>query len=503
LPQAGGSAADVTLSLDNAQVYDVEAFPNCFTLSAEPLNHSDNCATWEISDYRDDRYYLLQWFEWLRGTQTPMIGFNNVFYDYRMIHFFMLNPNASVQDIYAENQRLFASQDRFGGQIWERDRFAPQIDLFKINHFDNRAKTTSLKALQINMRSRTVLESRVPFGTVLTQQQIEQDIIPYNVHDVKETKRFAQYCKGAIDFRVGMIGQLGNHPLEVLNYNDTKIGEKMLEKRLGDDVCYKIVPRYPGDNYGKREKRQTYRREIKVDEIILPYVRFENPEFQRILDYMREQVLKPDDLDDPEAEIKTKGVFKLQANVGGLVFHFGTGGVHASVERKVLRSDGNWCLRDIDVEGLYPNFAIVNSLSPEHLGQHFTTEYAKIPAERKTHAKGTYMNGALKLAANGAWGKSNSKFSVFYDPKYAMTIPINGQLVICMLAEKLLAGLQTISLIAVNTDGITYRLHRSELERAKQIESDWQVLTRLKLEECFYSRLFIRDVNNYIAEYEE
>lgn len=482
----------MTLSLANAPVYDIESFPNCFLLSAEPMD-SEQCSTWEISHHRDDRRELFAWIEWLRGTGTPMIGFNNLGYDYRMLHYLLQNPNVTVEQLYEFNNSIFASQDRFGGTIWERDRLVPQVDLFTVHHFDNRAKTTGLKALQINMRSSNVLESRVPFGTYLTLEQIVQDVIPYNVHDVKETKRFARYSMSALDFRTGLVGQFG---MDVLNFNDTKIGEKMLEKRLGDDVCY------TRDANGRKQKRQTFRRQIALRDIIFPYIRFDNPEFQRILDFKMAQTLAPEDLEDPDADIKTKGAYKISATVGGLEFHFGTGGVHASVERKVFVADDNWLIRDIDVEGLYPNVAIANGLAPAHLGERFTTEYAKIPAERKTHAKGTYMNGALKLAANGAWGKSNSKYSCFFDPQYAMSIPINGQLMVCMLAEKL-AEVPSVTLIAANTDGITYHIKRSDLEQAKQIEKDWQALTRLKLEDFHYSRLWVRDINNYVAEYED
>lgn len=112
------------------------------------------------------------------------------------------------------------------------------------------------------------------------------------------------------------------------------------------------------------------------------------------------------------------------------------------------------------------------------------------------------MNAALKLAANGAWGKSNSAYSVFYDSAYAMQVPINGQLLICMLVEWLL-GVPTMKLISVNTDGITYYIHRDHLTRAKQIEQQWEAYTCLVLEDCHYSRLWVRDVNNYVAEYSD
>lgn len=479
----------MTIDLTNAVAYDAETFPNVFTLSAEAI-FNDVQSTWEISHYRDDRLALFQWFDHLQRTQTPMVGFFSMKFDYPLIHWLFNNPNATVEQIYAKAQHLQTLFQTWQGVIWERDWFAPQIDLFQVHHFDNQAKTTSLKALQINMRSPTVVDSPVPFGTVLTNDQVNHDIIPYNKHDVKETKRFALYSIKAIEFRVGLINQFG---IAVLNYNDVKIGAKMLEQRLGDDVCY-------DRSSGRKQPRQTPRWRIALADIIFPYVRFQHPEFQRVLEFMRSQVLTPDDLNDPDAPIKTKGVFTgLTADVGGLTFHFGTGGVHASVAASRFIASDEWEIHDIDVEGLYPAIAIQNRLAPEHLGEAFIAEYAKIPIERKTHAKGTYQNGALKLAANGPWGQSNNKFSIFYDPKYAMTIPINGQLMICMLVEWLL-NVPTIQFIQANTDGITYRIHRDHQPQALAICQQWEAYTRLKLEYAKYGRMWIRDVNNYVAE---
>lgn len=482
----------MTVTLDNAQVFDIEVFPNLFTLTAEHL-WSDTITTWEISPWRDDRHQLIQWFNWLGQTQTPMISFNGEHYDYPLIHFLFHNPHCTNADLYAKSKAIIGSNDRFGHTIWPRDRFAPQIDLLKVHHFDNQAKRTSLKALQVNMRSASVRESALPFDDPVTQEDVDREVIPYNRHDVTETKRFAHYSMGALGFRVGLVKQFG---VECLSWNDTKIGEKMLEARLGEDVCYTRTAE------GRKTRRQTVRDRVALRDIIFPYVRFDNPEFQRVHAFMMDQVLTPDELAGPESTaIKTKGVFtNLTASVGGLTFHFGTGGVHASVERQRFTATDEWLIRDIDVAALYPSIAVVNRLAPEHLGDAFVNEYAKIPIERKTHAKGTYMNASLKLAANGAWGKSNSIYSCFYDPKYAMQIPINGQLMICMLAEKLVE-IPTIRLVQVNTDGITYMIHRDHLETARAIEQWWQDYTQLVLEDAQYSRMWIRDVNGYIAEY--
>lgn len=485
---------------DNAVIFDIESFPNMFCLAAESLN-DETSAVWEISQFRDDRESLFTWFNYLQRTQTLMLGFNNLFYDYNVIHWLYKRPQASYNDIYQYSQSLINNTNRFGNTVWANERFAPQVDLFKIFHFDNRAKTTNLKALQINMRSENVVESAVPFGTWLTEQQIRDDVIPYCVHDVKQTKKFAIGAKPALNFRAAQVEQFG---LEVLNWNDTKIGENILIDKIGRDVCM------PRGADGRKHKRQTIRTSIPLQDVIFPYISFQHPEFQRVLDYMRKQTLTPDEIitDDGDItlgdEIKTKGVFKgLKAHVAGLDHHFGTGGIHASVSAQHVQAGNGLIIRDIDVASLYPSIAIVNRLYPEHLGEPFIDAYASVPKERKEWQKKkgkkcTEAN-ALKLAANGAYGKSNDKFSVLFDPLFTMRITINGQLMLAMLVERLVT-VPTLQIIQANTDGITYRIHQDYLPFSKQIETDWQAFTMLTLEDVEYSDMWIRDVNNYIAK---
>jgi hypothetical protein len=80
--------------------------------------------------------------------------------------------------------------------------------------------------------------------------------------------------------------------------------------------------------------------------------------------------------------------------------------------------------------------------------------------------KGTPRSNAFKLAANGTYGNSNNEYSVFYDPRFTMAITINGQLMLCMLAEWLLS-VPTVR-FAGNTDGITYTIRRDMLPRRRK-----------------------------------
>lgn len=489
----------MTINLNNAVIVDIETFPNIFTLHMMCLN-SDQSATWEISEFRDDRRELMQWFQWLAQTQTPMIGFNSIGFDYPVIHFLFHNPQATVKQIYEKAMQIINGNDRFAHTIWERDRFTPQIDLFKIHHMDNPAKSTSLKALQINMRSPSVVDMPVEIGTRLSKEQIDQLLIPYGDHDVTETKQFTLFSMDAIKFRLSLVDQFG---VDVLNWPDTKIGSKIMETRLGEELCY-------DRSSGRRMTRQTPRTRIALADIIFPYVQFQNPEFQRIHEYLKTQVLTTSELDqfsDSPSTIQTKGVFtNLKAHVGGIDFYFGTGGIHGSVSTQRVIATDEWLIRDIDVASLYPSIGIVNRLAPAHLGERFTEVYAGLPLERKKwqkeKGKKCVEANTLKLASNGVYGNSNNKYSVFYDPQYTLTVTINGQLMLCMLAERLV-DVPTLKILMINTDGITYFIHKDYLDQAKQIETEWEAATHLVLESVHYTRMWIRDCNSYVAEYEE
>lgn len=154
------------------------------------------------------------------------------------------------------------------------------------------------------------------------------------------------------------------------------------------------------------------------------------------------------------------------------------------------------------LSSMYPNIAISNNVFPQHLTKRFCDIYKDVYEQRKSYAKGTAENAMLKLALNGVYGESNNVYSPFYDPQFTMTITINGQLTLCLLAEKLLE-IEGLKLIQVNTDGITAAVRKDTREEYFKICEDWQKQVKLQLEFAEYNRMFIKDVNNYIAEYVE
>ena len=461
-------------------IYDIETYPNFFSLST--VRESDGrCFVFEISDRVNHSDQLTAYLNEMRYSQhARQCGFNNIGFDYPVIHE-MMNRGMSYQVAYEKAMAIINANDqqRFQHMVWDDQRFIPQLDLYKVHHFDNRARSTSLKVLEYNMRSDTIEDLPFPPGTWLTPDQMAI-VANYNIHDIMETWKFKLASQSQIVFREELSAKYGRN---FLNHNDTKIGKDyfIMELEKAGIECYTQKPRKP---------IQTIRPQINLGEAVFPWIQFSNPDFQRITDWFRSQTIT-----------ETKGVFdNVSCTVDGFTYDFGLGGIHGSVEHRFTYSDENYVIVDVDVASYYPNLAIANRLFPHHLSEKFCDIYEDVYNMRKATDKGSTENAMLKLALNGVYGDSNNRYSPFYDPLYTMSITINGQLLLCKLAE-MLSEIPEHQMIQINTDGLTIRIVRDYKPLLDQICSRWEAMTKLTLESAEYSRMWVRDVNNYMAEY--
>lgn len=168
------------------------------------------------------------------------------------------------------------------------------------------------------------------------------------------------------------------------------------------------------------------------------------------------------------------------------------------------------CLRICNIYALYPSLAIQLGLYPNHLGPIFLDIYDKdivsVRLAEKVKPKKerdlVIMEG-YKLAANGIYGKSGEESSSLYDPLYTMRTTIGGQMFLSLWTEKLVKAIPEIKFIQHNTDGISYLLPRKDLHKAKAVSEEMTKLTGLYIEDNIYTKMVIRDVNNYTAVYED
>lgn len=539
-------------------IYDIETYPNCFTFCAIDTD-GNNSVVFECSTRRNDICSFFDWLDQRRRNKDRLVGFNNKDFDYPVVHDLLsvrekavtVSGKAVATRAYKKAMSLIRSDEKFGRAVNVSDEYVKQVDLFKINHFDNKARSTSLKLLEFNMKSDNIEDLPFPVGTELTDDQIDV-LLKYNMHDVKETLRFYGHTLPMLKFREELSDK---YKRDFINHNDTKIGKDYFIMRLEEEMpgsCYKR-------DKGSFKVNQTKRSSIKVADCLFNYYDFQRAEFKLVVDWFKAQEItetkgvfsdieehdlgdlaayadlihirkkfptKPNEQDInlfkqehplgwvTESELKTKlrgqtqySYWKnwhiattLNVRVGGFRFDFGTGGIHGSIESAIVTADDKYVIIDADVSSMYPNIAIANRVYPEHLSEKFCDIYQDVYEQRKSYPKGSAENAMLKLALNGVYGDSNNQYSPFYDPQYTMTITINGQLSLCLLAEKLM-NIDGLQLIQVNTDGVTVRLPKHKVTEYETICTAWQQQVGLALEFAHYSKMFIRDVNAYIAVY--
>ena len=553
-------------------VFDIECYPNVFTLAAVFAN-GKGMRVYEISDRRNDVEEMLHFLRNIAVNKHRMVGFNNVGYDYPLLHEILTKSkvakeqgkplNITAKEIWGKSQKLFEAMkfNKFGSAVRASDVMLPQVDLFKIWHFDNKAKATGLKILEFNMRSKNIEDLPFPVGTRLKSAEIDT-LIEYNKHDVMETLKFYHKSMEEIKMRDTLTKQFG---FDCTNFNDTKIGKELFVQRLEQakpGICYKQSLK---GNRMVREMQQTVREHIHLGDCILPYIKFERPEFEAIRKWFASQTItetngvfsdleehqlgdvakyanmrvKMKKMNDPINGAKNKRYVPTEEHIAqfmkehplgwvemaplkspkgaasywfcwniaetlnvvidGFQYDFGTGGIHGCKKGVTISKDGKR-IYTLDVASYYPNLSIRNKIYPEHLDILFCDVYEGLFIERRSYDKKSPFNKALKLALNGTYGASGDEFSPMFDKKFMMSITINGQLSLCMLMEKLLKEVNA-EVIMCNTDGFEFVVGEDPETKLKieQLVTEWETMTGLEMEGALYDKMMAANVNNYIA----
>ena len=464
-------------------VYDIECLPNLFLCSFVPML-ADDVYVYEISERRNDARELMA----MLGVCRRMFGFNNMAYDWPMLHYFLRRSGqVTAWDMFQHNERLFAAgfAGRFQNIIWQPS--IQQVDMFMMHHMDR--FSVGLKQTEFNMRSSSVMDMPIEPGTMVTPGQID-GIIGYNIHDIRETKKLVQRSASDIEFREGL-------GAEWMNYNDGKIGKKFFENELraaGVQIYDPVT----------RAKRSTPRDDgVRLADVILPFIRFTRPAMVQQLERFREErVLKliiEEGTKKKEKMLRADGSpIEYVFDLDGFHIDVKLGGIHGSLKKECV-TNAEARILDFDVTSYYPSIAIVHRIYPQHLGPTFCDVYGRLKTRRVSLPKEHPDRATLKFSLNVPFGDSNNRHGIFYDPAYMLAITINGQLMLCMLAEQF-ANVPDVKLIQVNTDGVTVLVPAEREPIVREICAWWQRLTGMDLEETEYRRMFIRDSNNYLAE---
>ena len=433
---------------------------------------SDDTRIFVIDNELDDRELM---FEFLDNEVSGLVGFNSINFDAQILEYMYRNPDCTAGDIRRYAQIITSDNDRMNDVPEWRLRHK-HLDLYRIHHFDNKNKRTGLKWCEFSMD----LENIEDMPSDGEGENWLQMILSYNLNDVIATKELYKRTISMIELRKQLTKMYG---INLINASDSKIGSELTLKLY----CQKT-----GKNIKDVRSMRTYRKSIKIGDIIFPYVKFNSDIFNLVLNHFKNLEIKD-----------TKSGSEFSVNYKDFQFDYGSGGIHGSISNSVVESDKEYVIIDADVSSLYPSIAIVNGLYPRHLGREFVDIYNQEIVVPRLIAKkegNKVLADGFKLAANSVYGKSNDVYSWLYDPQYTMATTINGQLLLTMLAEMLME-IDDSKLIQINTDGLTMRIPRDKGTQYFDICEKWMKITNLELEYVKYSKMIIFDVNNYLAFY--
>lgn len=298
-----------------------------------------------------------------------------------------------------------------------------------------------------------IKESSVPFDIdrKLTQAELDETV-KYCKHDVEQTIEVFLQRTEEFDASRELI-RLFNLPIS--SYSKTKA-------QLVCEICGGMGKRF-NDN--------------EFDFPIVPCLKLKK--YQYVLDWYR----------NPENHDYEKS---LETMIAGVPHTFAWGGIHGANKQNTESG----VLLNMDVTAYYPSIQIQyqygyrNMANPENF-ELIHKENLRYKAEGNKKARSPF-----KIADNSMSGQLKDKNSRLYDPLMNNAVCVNGQLMLLMLIEMVEPHAQ---LVQSNTDGILLKLKSiDDYDVIDDVVYEWECATGMKMEFELFSKVFQKDVNNYI-----
>ena len=323
----------------------------------------------------------------------------------------------------------------------------------KLLNYDLFEKDRSLKRFE-GWFGDSIIESSIPFDypESLTKSQLEE-IADYCQHDVEETMKLFMLNQDKFLIHIGMIKQF-NLPLEYVSKSTSGL------------VCHILG---------------AFKKELFYDDFKVSFIdSLKITKYAQVIEWFK-SVLNASDNDF------------LKIDVAGVEHTFRWGGVHGGLKKY---HDKGFFFH-IDAASFYPSIMLKYKFLPRNAKNKavYRFIYNNKMTEEDRQKKQIY-----KAIINKVFGCMKDIHSAMYDPLMANNVTVNGQLLLLDLIEHLEPVCQ---LIQSNTDGLIIKADEADFDKIDDICFEWEDRTGLKLDFEYYTEIWQKDVNNYIAKTEE
>ena len=479
-------------------VYDIEVFQNIFHCAIKDTE-TGKITLFEISNRKNQLQELVEFFkefenvegswnnsyttDYQFNTNKIFAGYNNIHYDNPIINYIIDYYNVMKDKTYIEicksifnlSKTILNSKEGEEG-IWKKWKYQQWFESFDIlTMLYSTQLRVGLKEMQVTMQYPNVQEFVYDWDIPLVESKFDE-MIQYNINDVESTSELLDRCKKDIELRIAIEDEYG---VRVLSKDGVNIGMKIITQKYLEKT---------GQTWWDIKDLRSPMDKIPLKDVILPFVKYDSPILKDMLDTLKKQTVSPG----------RKG-YEYKFIFNNLRYTIGVGGIHSVNDPEIIIPKEDEYLIDCDVASLYPSMLIQHKFYPKHLGPEFLEIYSKIREERleAKHNGDKVKNETLKFALNGLSGNLQNEHNFCYSPFAVMQIRVNGQLLLLMLAEKLVEI--GCKIIQANTDGLFLICKKDKYEDYQKACKEWEKLTKLELEEDRFEAMYQYAINDYIA----
>lgn len=432
-------------------IYDIEVAPNKAMVGFMDIKSG------KVKQFQHDERKAIKKYV----TGRKLIGFNNKNYDDIILT--EMIDGASAKEIYRVSYDLIDGD----GKRWDYSSyFKDSIDLMEVA-----PQSASLKL----------------YGARLEAQKLQD--LPYNPHEKHTKKMWKHVCDYnvndlylTLDLYTDLIPQLGlregigsDYGINVMSRSDAQVAEDVFKKALGFTKKPKI----------DKPELVTYKAP--------DYVKFKSKKLKKLKKKFESSVYH---INKKTGKFLPQEWLEEKVMIDGMPYTIGYGGLHSNEKSLVVKKG----LKNADIASMYPSLIINSGKYPIQLGAEWLTLYTKFRDDRmKIKHTDKIQSAMLKIFLNGTYGKLNSHYSILYAPHLMLDTTITGQLSLLMVIEALVdAGVKVVS---ANTDGVEYI--DDGTNKAEKIIDKLGKKMNLLWEHASYKALYARDVNNYVAVYDD
>jgi len=389
-----------------------------------------------------------------------LVGFNSKNYD-NIILTAMLRGK-STKDIYLTSFDLIEGD----GKRWDYpDDIKNDMDLMEVA-----TGQSSLKLYGSRLNTKKLQD--LPYDPhEKHSKKMWKEVCKYNVNDLILTEELYNFLKPQLEIRTNIGKKYG---IDVMSRSDAQVAEDVFKKVLG--ITKK--PKIDKPNY--------------VNYTAPKYIKFKSKNLKKLKKKFENTTYN---INHKTGKFIVQDWLKEKIVVDDVEYTIGYGGLHSNEKSVSVVGD----IKNADIASMYPSLIINSGKYPKQLGASWLGVYTKFRDDRmKIKHTDKDLSAVLKIFLNGTYGKLNSIYSILYAPHLMLDTTITGQLSLLMVIEAL--GNAGIKVISANTDGVEYV---DNTNKGQKIIDALGKKMNLEWEHASYKALYSRDVNSYIAIYDD